>query len=50
MKGTLILTPIWQQCISNLETEISEQQLNTWILPLQAQHELGVLEGTPHSY
>jgi len=44
MKGTLILTPIWQQCISNLETEISEQQLNTWILPLQAQHELGVLE------
>jgi chromosomal replication initiator protein len=38
------LTPIWQQCISSLETEISEQQLNTWILPLQAEQELNVLK------
>ncbi|MFT6843138.1 MAG: chromosomal replication initiator protein [Psychroserpens sp.] len=44
MKGNLILTSIWQQCISTLEVEISEQQLNTWILPLQAQQELGVLK------
>jgi len=29
------LNSIWQQCISCLEGEISEQQLNTWILPLQ---------------
>ncbi|MFT5877938.1 MAG: chromosomal replication initiator protein [Dokdonia sp.] len=35
---------IWQQCISRLETEISEQQLNTWILPLQAEQELSVLK------
>ena len=38
------MTPIWQQCISSLETEISEQQLNTWILPLQAEQELNVLK------
>ena len=35
---------IWQQCISRLEAEISEQQLNTWILPLQAEQELSVLK------
>jgi chromosomal replication initiator protein len=38
------LIEIWQQCISRLETEISEQQLNTWILPLQAEQELSVLK------
>jgi chromosomal replication initiator protein len=38
------LVPIWQQCISLLEAEISEQQLNTWILPLQAEQELSVLK------
>ncbi|WP_293762538.1 chromosomal replication initiator protein DnaA, partial [uncultured Paraglaciecola sp.] len=39
-----MLIEIWQQCISRLETEISEQQLNTWILPLQAEQELSVLK------
>lgn len=34
---------IWQQCISCLEAEISEQQLNTWILPLQVERELNTL-------
>jgi chromosomal replication initiator protein len=38
------LITIWQQCISRLEAEISEQQLNTWILPLQAEQELSVLK------
>lgn len=38
------MIPIWQQCISSLEAEISEQQLNTWILPLQAEQELSVLK------
>jgi chromosomal replication initiator protein len=38
------LIEIWQQCITRLETEISEQQLNTWILPLQAEQELSVLK------
>lgn len=32
--------PIWDQCLSQLEGELSEQQLNTWIRPLQA-HENG---------
>ena len=38
------MIPIWQHCISSLEGEISEQQLNTWILPLQAEQELNVLK------
>jgi len=28
---------LWDQCISHLETELSEQQFNTWILPLQVE-------------
>ena len=35
---------IWQQCITCLEGEISEQQLNTWILPLQVEQELNTLK------
>ena len=42
--GNFILDSIWQQCISCLETEISEQQLNTWILPLQVEQDLNVLK------
>jgi chromosomal replication initiator protein len=38
------LNSIWQQCISSLEAEISEQQLNTWILPLQVEQELNTLK------
>ena len=38
------LNSIWQQCISSLEGEISEQQLNTWILPLQVEQELNTLK------
>ena len=38
------MNPIWQQCISCLEGEISEQQLNTWILPLQVEQELNTLK------
>lgn len=26
---------LWEQCLTHLETELSEQQFNTWILPLQ---------------
>lgn len=29
--------PLWDRCLSQLETELSDQQLNTWIRPLQAQ-------------
>jgi chromosomal replication initiator protein len=28
---------LWEQCLSFLETELSEQQFNTWILPLQTE-------------
>ena len=28
--------PLWDRCLSQLESELSEQQLNTWIRPLQA--------------
>jgi len=38
------LNSIWKQCITCLEGEISEQQLNTWILPLQAEQELNTLK------
>lgn len=30
-------TELWDQCITLLETELSEQQFNTWILPLQVE-------------
>ena len=35
--------PLWDRCLSRLETELSEQQLNTWIRPLQALEEGGQL-------
>ena len=38
------MNSIWQQCITCLEGEISEQQLNTWILPLQVEQELNTLK------
>ncbi|MCK5920195.1 MAG: hypothetical protein KAG66_04600, partial [Methylococcales bacterium] len=33
---TLLSAPLWDRCLSQLEVELSEQQLNTWIRPLQA--------------
>ncbi len=38
------MNSIWQQCISCLEGEISEQQLNTWILPLQVEQDPNTLK------
>ena len=39
-----ILTPtIWNRCLSQLENELSEQQLNTYIRPLQAYEEASLL-------
>ena len=35
--------PLWNRCLSQLESELSEQQLNTWIRPLQANVDRGVL-------
>lgn len=28
--------PLWEKCLSHLETELSAQDLNTWLRPLQA--------------
>ena len=30
------LASLWKQCVGTLESELSEQQLNMWIRPLQA--------------
>ncbi|PCJ31840.1 MAG: chromosomal replication initiator protein DnaA [Gammaproteobacteria bacterium] len=29
-------SPLWEKCLSHLEDELSAQQLNTWLRPLQA--------------
>jgi chromosomal replication initiator protein len=34
---------LWSRCLAQLETEMPEQQFNTWIRPLQAIEDLGVL-------
>ncbi|MFT5894790.1 MAG: chromosomal replication initiator protein [bacterium] len=34
----LLRAPLWDRCLTQLEAELSDQQLNTWIRPLQAQH------------
>jgi hypothetical protein len=41
MTGTVAENPVvhpslWNRCVRGLESELSEQQLNTWIRPLQA--------------
>ena len=36
-------TVLWKSCIYKLESELTEQQLNTWIRPLQAIEENGQL-------
>jgi chromosomal replication initiator protein len=33
----MLSAPLWDRCLTQLESELSEQQLNTWIRPLQAQ-------------
>jgi chromosomal replication initiator protein len=32
-----LTTALWEQCIAHLESQLSEQQFNTWILPLQVE-------------
>lgn len=36
-------SPLWNLCVRQLESELSEQLLNTWIRPLQAQEQDQVL-------
>ncbi|MDQ7016641.1 MAG: chromosomal replication initiator protein DnaA [Gammaproteobacteria bacterium] len=36
-------TSLWNRCLSSLESELDEQQLNTWIRPLQAELKDGCL-------
>lgn len=37
-------TRVWAKCLQSLESELSEQQFNTWIRPLQAMQERGGLK------
>jgi chromosomal replication initiator protein len=39
----MIQPQVWKSCLSRLEQELSSQQFNTWIRPLQAINENGVL-------
>lgn len=32
----MVASPLWKSCVQQLESELSEQQLNTWIRPLHA--------------
>jgi len=32
-----VAVPVWEKCIGSLEAEFSDQQINTWIRPLQAE-------------
>ncbi|HET7674531.1 MAG TPA: chromosomal replication initiator protein DnaA, partial [Gammaproteobacteria bacterium] len=34
---------LWQRCVNHLEDELSEQEMNTWIRPLQARQDEGLL-------
>ena len=34
---------LWKQCVDRLETELTQQQLNTWIRPLHAVEEKGAI-------
>ena len=29
-------SPLWEKCLTHLEGDLSPQQLNTWLRPLQA--------------
>jgi len=35
--GLFVSTALWDQCLQRLEQELSDQQLNTWIRPLQTE-------------
>jgi chromosomal replication initiator protein len=35
--------PVWKKCLDRLESELSSQQFNTWLRPLRAIQEQGVL-------
>ena len=39
-----LMSSIWNSCLSRLENEISSNDLNTWIRPLQAQEENDVIK------
>lgn len=37
--GTVAVDPVWSQCSARLEAELSSEDYNTWIRPLQARRE-----------
>src|SRR5690554_3081499 len=36
IQGVAVSSPLWEKCLSHLEGDLSAQQLNTWLRPLQA--------------
>lgn len=43
IEGILLSVGVWSRCLEKLENELSEQQLNTWIRPLQPRLDNGCL-------
>lgn len=45
------MSAVWQQCLQRLQSEINEQDFNTWIRPLQAeQHESALVLLAPNRF
>jgi chromosomal replication initiator protein len=43
-ENSAVFSSLWTQCLRSLEAELSEQQFNTWIRPLQAVEDGSVLK------
>ena len=46
MGALLVGRTVWQKCLDRLQDELSSQQFNTWIRPLQAQQQDGQVKMT----
>jgi chromosomal replication initiator protein len=43
-RGRLVQGTLWHHCLKHLESEVPEQQFNTWVRPLQAVERDGALQ------
>ena len=43
-ENSAVYSSLWSQCIRSLEADLSEQQFNTWIRPLQPVEDGSVLK------
>jgi chromosomal replication initiator protein len=44
LESTLVEASLWSRCMRTLESELPEQQFNTWVRPLQALEGVGALK------